>query len=39
MKKDEIQALFRSYENAVYIIDGTESWSARELCTLLGYQQ
>ena len=39
MKKDEIQALFRSYEDAVYIIDGTESWSARELCTLLGYQQ
>ena len=39
MKKDEIQALFRSYENAVYVIDGTESWSARELCTLLGYQQ
>lgn len=39
MKKDEIQALFRSYENAVYVIDGTESWSARELCALLGYQQ
>ena len=39
MKKDEIQALFRSYESAVYVIDGTESWSARELCTLLGYQQ
>lgn len=39
MKKDEIQALFRSYEDAVYIIDGTESWSARELCALLGYQQ
>ena len=39
MKKDEILALFRSYEDAVYIIDGTESWSARELCTLLGYQQ
>lgn len=39
MKKDEIQALFRSYESAVYVIDGTESWSARELCALLGYQQ
>ena len=39
MKKDEIQALFRSYEDAVYVIDGTESWSARELCALLGDQQ
>jgi len=39
MKKEEIQALFRSYEDAVCMIDNTECWSARELSTLLGYQQ
>jgi len=39
MKKEEIQALFRSYEDAVCMIDNTECWSARDLCTLLGYQQ
>jgi DNA-damage-inducible protein D len=39
MKKEEILALFRSYENAVCTIDNTECWSARELCALLGYQQ
>ncbi len=39
MKKEEIQALFHSYEDAVCMIDDTECWSARELCGLLGYQQ
>ena len=39
MKKEEILALFKSYEEAVCTIDDTECWSARELCTLLGYQQ
>lgn len=39
MKKEEIQALFQSYEDAVCLIDDTECWSARELCGLLGYQQ
>ena len=39
MKKEEILALFKSYEDAVCVIDDTECWSARELCTLLGYQQ
>ena len=39
MKKEEILALFKSYEDAVCMIDDTECWSARELCTLLGYQQ
>ena len=37
MKKEEIQALFQSYEDAVCLIDDTECWSARELCGLLGY--
>ena len=39
MKKEEIHALFRSYEDAVCMIDNTECWSARELSVLLGYQQ
>lgn len=39
MKKEEILALFKSYEDAVCTIDNTECWSARELYTLLGYQQ
>lgn len=39
MKKEEILALFKSYEDAVCTIDNIECWSARELCTLLGYQQ
>jgi DNA-damage-inducible protein D len=39
MKKEEIQSLFDCYENAVCMIDDTECWSARELCTLFGYQQ
>ena len=39
MKKEEVLALFKSYEDAVCMIEETECWSARELCTLLGYQQ
>ena len=39
MKKEEIQALFKSYEDAVCMIDDTECWSARNLCSLLGYTQ
>jgi len=39
MKKEEIQALFKRYEDAVCMIDETECWSARDLCTLFGYQQ
>ena len=37
MKKEEIQALFQSSEDAVCLIDDTECWSARELQQLLGY--
>ena len=37
MKKDEILALFKSYEDAVCTIDNIECWSARELQKLLGY--
>ncbi|MBQ9187059.1 MAG: DNA damage-inducible protein D [Prevotella sp.] len=37
MKKEEIFALFKSYEDAVCTIDNTECWSARDLQKLLGY--
>ena len=37
MKKEEIQALFESYEAAVCVIDDTECWSARDLQKLFGY--
>ena len=37
MKKEEIQALFKNFENAVCMIDNTECWSARDLQKLLGY--
>ena len=37
MKKEEILALFKSYEDAVCAIDNTECWSARDLQKLLGY--
>lgn len=36
MKKEEIQALFKSYEDAVCMIDDTECWSARDLQKLFG---
>lgn len=39
MKKEEIISLFKSYEDAVCMIEETECWSARELCALFGYQQ
>lgn len=37
MKKEEIQALFESYEAAVCVIDNSECWSARDLQKLFGY--
>ena len=37
MKKEDIQALFKSFEDAACMIDDTECWSARELQKLLGY--
>ena len=39
MKKEEIEALFKSFEDAVCKIEETDCWSARELRKLLGYQQ
>ena len=37
MKKEEIEALFMNYEDAVCMIDNRECWSARDLQELLGY--
>ena len=37
MKKEEIIALFKSYEDAVCMIGETECWSARDLQKLFGY--
>lgn len=39
MKQEEIQTLFKSFEDAVCMIDDTECWSARSLQELLGYTQ
>ena len=37
MKTEEIQQMFRQYEQALCEVNGVECWSARELCKLLGY--
>lgn len=37
MKKELIQDLFVKFEQARYVHDGIECWSARELQTILGY--
>ena len=39
MKKEEIQNLFKSYEDAVCLIDDIECWSARDLQKLFGYSK
>lgn len=39
MKKEDIVALFREYEQAACEVNQVECWSARELCSLLGYTQ
>lgn len=39
MKKEEIIVLFGRYEQAACDVNGVECWSARELCSLLGYTQ
>ena len=37
MKKEDIQALFKNFEEAVCKVDETECWSARDIQKLLGY--
>ncbi len=37
MKKEIIKELFKRFEEAVYIVEGIECWSARELEEVLNY--
>lgn len=39
MKTDKIKELFEQFESIACEYQGVECWSARELCTLLGYAQ
>lgn len=39
MKKDQIQKLFEQFENACYIYEGIECWSARELQNIFSYTE
>ena len=39
MKKEEILALFEEFEQAACEVNQVECWSARDMCTLLGYSQ
>ncbi len=39
MKKELIAELFQKFENACYIYEGVECWSARELQDILGYSK
>lgn len=39
MEKEEIIALFEEYEQASCEVNQVECWSARNLCSLLGYTQ
>ena len=39
MKKDQIYALFEKFEQACYVLEGVECWSARELQLILGYSK
>jgi hypothetical protein len=39
MKADEIKALFLQFEQASQSFEAIECWSARKLCTLLGYSK
>lgn len=39
MKKEQIAELFKKFQNACYIYEGIECWSARELQEILGYSK
>lgn len=39
MKTEGIKELFERFESIVRLYDGVECWSARDLCTVLGYVQ
>ena len=37
MKSEDIKQLFTQFEQAVCEVNGVDCWSAREICSLLGY--
>lgn len=39
MKREEIQALFSQFEQVSCILNDVECWSARDMCSLLGYTE
>ena len=39
MKKELIRELFEKFEQAAYILNGVECWSARELQSIFGYTE
>ena len=39
MKKEQINDLFERFENARYLLEGVECWSARELQSIFNYVQ
>jgi len=39
LKKEEINELFNKFENACYVYQEIECWSARELMEILGYSK
>lgn len=39
MKKELIAELLQQFENACYVINEVECWSARELQSILGYSR
>lgn len=39
MKKEQITELFEKFQNACYLYEGVECWSARELQEILGYSK
>ena len=39
MKREEIELLFSQFEQAACMLNEVECWSARDLCSLLGYTE
>jgi len=39
MKREQIEELFLKFEQACYLFEGIECWSARELQEILSYTQ
>ena len=39
MKKEEIQVLFSQFEQVSRVLNEVECWSARDVCSLLGYTE